>query len=135
MFEPRLEPCHMDELLQNIEALGAVLSALTPESMTPDRIDDTVASLSALDLIRSIERYRLGMPVRPEDEEAAEAYDASMRESADAINKAVSAANQELTRLKEWRGMLDLEALDGVIALARGHVRALYDLTSSFQGD
>ena len=125
----------MDELLQNIEALGAVLSALTPESMTPDRIDDTVASLSALDLIRSIERYRLGMPVRPEDEGAAEAYDASMRESADAINKAVSAANQELTRLKEWRGMLDLEALDGVIALARGHVRALYDLTSSFQGD
>jgi hypothetical protein len=31
--------------------------------------------------------------------------------------------------------MLDLEALDGVIALARGDVRALYDLTSSFQGD
>ena len=125
----------MEELLDNIEALRVILSALTPETMTPDRIDDTVASLSALDLTRSIETYKLGMPVRPEDEEAAEAYDASMRESSDAINKAVSAANQELIRLKEWRATLDLEALDGVIALARRNVRSLYDLTSYFQGD
>jgi hypothetical protein len=124
----------MEELIRTIEDLTSILSALTPESMTPERIAETDSSLSALDTAGAIERFSFRLPVRPEDEEAADAYDEGMRETVDAVNRSVSAARRELERIREWRATLDLEALDGVIALARGHVRSLYDFTSSLQG-
>lgn len=123
----------MEELLNDIEALREALCALTPETMTPDRISETVALLSSIDMVGSIERFSGTLPLRPEDGAAAEEYDERMGETADEVNRAVTEANRELTRLKDWRATLDLEALDGVISLARGHVRKLYDLTSSFQ--
>ncbi len=135
MFEKTSEPSDMEELLRNIEDLKEALSALTPETLTPEHIQETVGTLSSIDLSGSIERFSAGLPSRPEDEASAAEYDKTMRETTDRVNKAVSSANRELTRLKEWRATLDLEALDGVIETARAHVRSLYDLTSSFLGD
>ena len=124
----------MEELIRDIEELAAILSVLTPESLTPERIAETESSLLALDIAGSIDRFSVSLPMRPEDEEAAEAYDERTRKTVDAINRSVSAALRELERIREWRATLDLEALDGVISSARGHVRSVYDFTSSLQG-
>ena len=123
----------MEELIRTIEDLTSILSALTPESMTPERIAETESTLLGLDMAGSIERFSASLPMRPEDEAAAEAYDERMRKKVDAINRSVSAARRELERIREWRATLDLEALDELISLARGHVRSLYDFTSSLQ--
>lgn len=124
----------MDELTDCIAGMRAILSGIGPSTLTPENLDEALRGLLSIDVDGCMERFAAGLPARPEDDEATESHDIRMGRLSDDINRSLSGANAELSRIKELRTTLNLGALDPLIENARAAVRRLYGLTASLQG-
>ena len=102
------------------------LHKINPENLTSENLSSSLEQLKDLDLLESINEFKKNLPKPSENQEDRELVMAEIRKTLKPINHDVFKLNEELSRLKQLRTNLGLEALNPLITEAQYIVRGLF---------
>ena len=120
----------MASLTTIIESCTAKLASVTPRSLTAEMLSGSREFFEKMDINEAIDQYHQALPPKPEEEEQLAEWEQLMHAKADELNKATSALNKELARLKEMQAALPVAQLEDLIHAAQAIIRPLYNFTS-----
>ena len=108
------------------------LHQINPENLTSENLSSSLEQLKDLDLLESINEFKKNLPKPSENQEDREIVMAKIRKTLKPINHDVFKLNEELSRLKQLRTNLGLEALNPLITEAQYIVRGLFGFVGEF---
>lgn len=108
------------------------LHQINPENLTSENLSSSLEQLKDLDLLESINEFKKNLPKPSENQEDRELVMAEIRKTLKPINHDVFKLNEELSRLKQLRTNLGLEALNPLITEAQYIVRGLFGFVGEF---
>ncbi len=108
------------------------LHQINPENLTSENLSSSLEQLKDLDLLESINESKKNLPKPSENQEDREIVMAEIRKTLKPINHDVFKLNEELSRLKQLRTNLGLEALNPLITEAQYIVRGLFGFVGEF---
>ena len=108
------------------------LHQINPENLTSENLSSSLEQLKDLDLLESINESKKNLPKPSENQEDRELVMAEIRKTLKPINHDVFKLNEELSRLKQLRTNLGLEALNPLITEAQYIVRGLFGFVGEF---
>ncbi|MCF8340510.1 MAG: hypothetical protein K9I82_06010 [Chitinophagaceae bacterium] len=108
------------------------LHQINPENLTSENLSSSLEQLKDLDLLESINEFKKNLPKPSKNQEDREIVMAEIRKTLKPINHDVFKLNEELSRLKQLRTNLGLEALNPLITEAQYIVRGLFGFVGEF---
>lgn len=106
------------------------LTGVTPQNLTPDQMDSSLAVLRSVDLDDAISEYWEALPAKPESVHEQAVWEHLMHQKGHDLNHHLKMFNAELTRIKNMQGALHIPQLDEMIHAAQGVIRPLYDFSA-----
>jgi hypothetical protein len=120
----------MSSIKTIIENCTRALSGVTPENLTPSRLDSSLSILRSFNINDAIDDYWDKLPEKPENENEIPAWENENHRLGKEINHDLKLFNEELNRVKKMQAALNIPQLDTLIHAAQEVIRPLYDFSA-----
>jgi hypothetical protein len=120
----------MSSIKTIIDDCTRALSEITPENLTPARLDSSLSILRTSNVNKAIDEYWDLLPEKPENENDIPAWENQNHLLGKEINHDLKLFNEELNRVKKMQAALNIPQLDTLIDAAREVIRPLYDFSA-----
>lgn len=113
-----------------VETCTEALAAITPQTLTPQNLDNSLKTLDAVDINDAIDHFWANLPSFSGDEKKEVAWKNDIHKRALDLNHNLTSFNHELSRIKEMQAALKIPQLDELIHAGQRVIRPIYNFTS-----
>ncbi len=113
-----------------IENCTQALSEVTPENLTPARLDSSLSILQSFNVNNAIDDHWDSLPEKPEKENEIPAWENENHRIGKEVNHHLKLFNEELNRVKKMQAALNIPQLDTLIHAAQEVIRPLYNFSA-----
>ena len=113
-----------------VEACTNALAAITPQTLTPEKLGSSLQILQSVDINDAIDHFWANLPTSAEQETENSKWRKEIHEKAKDLNHHLTGFNHELSRIKEMQAALNIPQLDELIHAGQLVIRPIYNFTA-----
>ena len=113
-----------------VENCTNALAAITPHTLTPEKLGSSLQILQGVDINDAIDEFWADLPPSPDQDNKLSAWKKDMHNKARDLNHHLTGFNHELSRVKEMQAALKIPQLDELIHAGQLVIRPIYNFTA-----